>query len=264
MKNIYITGHRGYIGSRLLQRGFKPLDCDVTDVFDTERALRKARPSLLIHLASKSSPDWCEDNDNLNEATNVNIRAVRDIFAILKTLRIPGVLLSSDYVWRGSLFEAHKEDSDYTPAVNRYGMMKQAAESFAERIIRTSYLFDEERLASDLLALERGETMYYPVFIRRSFMHVEDFCDDLQRYCDNFYQMPKVLHLSGSKVVSWYGLMREINKQFGFTGKVKPRFREEKGNAPRPYFGGLNTNLAHRLGFACRDYVQGVKRMKYG
>lgn len=263
---VFITGYKGYVGSELVKRGFTPLVCDVTNWSEVEREINRQKPQLLIHLAGKSNVNWCEKKENEDEVIKTNVRGVWNVFENLARLRLPGVLLSTDQTWRGWIFESHKEESKKTPPVNFYGLSKVAAESVAAsfnmNVIRTSYLFDSKRLADRIVCMERGIRQDQPVFIRRSFMHLGDFCDQVERYCSNFYKMPKTLHLSGSETVSWHGFMKKVAKQYGFKGVVKPRFREVESGAPRPYFGGLNTKLSHSLGFPPVSYTGGIERMR--
>ena len=263
---VFVTGHKGYIGSELIKRGFHALECDVTNPLEIERAIKYAKPQLVLHLAGKSGVNWCQKKENQEQVIRTNVRGTYNIFESLRQFRIPGVLLSTDQIWRGRIFESHRENSKNTPPVNFYAMSKVAAESVARsfnvNIVRTSYLFNSIRLEDHLYNTEIGNPVHYPVFIRRSFMHLGDFCDALERYCGNFYKMPKTLHLSGSEIVSWYGFMKEVAKFYGRKGVVRPRFREIESGAPRPWFGGLNTSLSQSLGFLPLSYKDGIERMR--
>lgn len=262
----FITGYKGYIGSELVRRGFIPLECDIRKYEDVERAIQKSKPDLLIHLAGKSDVDFCEQKHNQEEVIKTNVRGTYFVFENLKRLNLPGVLLSSDQVWKGGFFESHSEYSKRTPPVNFYGMSKVAAESiainFGMKIVRTSYLFDYNRLSDRISDLKFGLSKDYPVFIRRSFLHLQDFCDLLENYCGRFHKMPEVLHLSGSQSVSWYKFMKDLKSARGLTGLVKARFFEKRQFAPRPWFGGLNIAKSIGLGFPIKSYLDGIDRMK--
>lgn len=262
MRNIFITGYSGYIGTELMTRDFWPLECDVTNKNSVETAINRKKPSLLIHLAGKSNIEWCEKN--YKDGFVVNVLGTRNVFEVTDKLRIPTVLLSSDHIWKGAFWEWHSENSKFTPAANLYGMMKQAAEAVVGygKIIRTSYIFDSKRLKPHISDMEFGIKKEYPIFIRRSFLHLEDFCDLLDMYCDKYHKMPRILHLAGSETVSWYTLMKELEKALGFKGTVKPRFFPNKDLPPRPYFGGLDTRKAIEFGFPERDFWHGIKRIK--
>jgi dTDP-4-dehydrorhamnose reductase len=269
MRKIYVTGYNGYVGRELVRRGFLPLECDVTNQDAVERAINKAKPELLIHLASKSDVDFCEKPENENKVIRVNVIGTANVFKSLSDIKLPGVLMSTDQVWGGGYFERHREDSRLTPATNFYGMSKVSAEAIAlgcgGKVVRTSYLFDGARLKNKEQSAREGLPQAYPVFIRRSFLHLYDFCNLLENYCERFYKMPKVLHLTGSKTVSWYAFMKEVSKCYSFSGwnqnPVKPRYVEKKGFAPRPWFGGLDITRAFELGFPEKDYLDGIKRL---
>jgi dTDP-4-dehydrorhamnose reductase len=264
---IFITGHRGFVGRELLKRGFLPLECNVTSPLEVEKAIKYAKPDLVVHLAAKTDIDWCEDRRNQDEVINVNVKGTFLLFRALAEAGIPAVYLSSDHIWRGGWFEKHGENSKNTPPVNYYGLSKVVAEQQVStqggKIIRTSYLFNSKRLQDKIRDAEIGMKQSYPTFITRSFLHVQDFCDTLEIYCQKFGKMPKVLNLSGSKTVSWFKFMREIETQYGFKhNSVKPRFFEKKGLVPRPHYGGLDTGLSQKLGFPKIDYIGGIERMK--
>lgn len=269
MKRIAITGHRGYIGRELLQWGFLPLNCEITDIADVQKTIRYIKPSLVIHLAGKSSVEFCENKKNEAMVRSVNVSGSGNVFRVLNEARIPGVFLSSDHVFHGGVFESHKEDlspySNQFRPVNFYGMCKlvaeQAAKAYNINIIRTSFIFNSKRLEEDLFHINSG-TKKYPAFIKRSFLHLYDFCDMLARYCDNFYKMPKLLHLSGSEIVSWHTFTKEIAKQYGYKTPAT-RYFEDKNLVPRPKNGGLETNLSHSLGFPPKNYIGGIERMKH-
>ena len=86
--NILVTGPNGNIGSVLVKQGaipskvwfggnkskkLKSIETDLArDMENIRTELETVRPDIVIHTASKSSPDWCEVNRQ--EAINVNVR----------------------------------------------------------------------------------------------------------------------------------------------------------------------------------------------
>lgn len=268
MNKFFVTGYKGHVGKALIEAGFSALECDVTDPSSVEQAIQKSAPDLVLHLASKSNVDFCENNQP--EVFKVNIMGTFSVFVTLSQYKIPGVLLSTDQVWGGGWFKGeYKEDSKKTPPVNVYGMSKVAAESLANdfggKIIRTSFLFDSKRedMASKLLLLESGLDVEVPTFMKRSFLYLPDFIGMIQQYCRNYDKMPDVLHLAGSKTVSWYTFMQEVAKAYGYKqSQIAPRRKDNHSGAPRPHNAGLNTDLARSLRFGNRDYTSGIQRMK--
>lgn len=267
---VFVTGYKGHVGKALIEAGFSPLECDVTDPFAIEQAVLKSAPDLVLHLASKSDVDFCEKKENQDLVIKTNVRGTFYVFSVLSQYKIPAVLLSTDQVWGGGWFRGeYKENSRRTPPVNQYGTTKLAAESLAKdfggKIIRTSFLFDAQRkeIADKLCALEKGQEVEVPTFMKRSFLYLPDFIGMIQQYCRNFASMPDVLHLAGGKTVSWYTFMLEIARVYGYKESlIVPRRKDNHSGAPRPYNAGLNTDLARKLRFGYRDYKTGIRRMK--
>lgn len=257
---IFCTGANGYIGKALVKAGVLPLMADVTNLDAVEKEMAHTRPDLVFHLAGKSSIDFCERPENKEVVIQTNLRGTHNVMSTLARLRKKGVMLSTDQIWHGNLLEAHKENSKLTPPVNFYATSKLAAEavtiSCGMNVIRTSYVFDWDRLSGHLV----NSDMAYPTFIQRSFTYLPDFIEDLLLYAKMIHDMPNTLHLAGNEVVSWYAFMKAVGKEFGFS--VRPRFFEKKGYAPRPHYCGLDTNLSFKLGFPIRNYYKGILRMK--
>lgn len=273
---IYCTGAGGFIGRALVKQGFHPLSCDVTNLTFVEKEVRTAKPDLVVHLAGKSNPDYCETH--LKESVRINVNGTHNVFEACVKYRIPAVLLSSSYVWGGGwqdLFNRHSENSPMTVPVNSYGSQKSVAEFVAmtsnmegrtsSKIIRTSHVFDRARLAFEISDLVHCKPVDAPTFLKRSFIHINHFATLLKDYCERFDSMPEVLHLAGSKTVSYFDFWLETCEQMNFSKSLIRGRRGEKnadGRAKRPHNGGLDTSLSKRLGFVQYDYMQGITEMK--
>lgn len=261
MKTIGVTGHRGRLGSYLTSQfqQFVPLDCNVTLPERVKECMRSVRPDAVLHLASKSNVDWCEKMENANEVSRTNLRGTFNVCSAADSMDVPVVLMSSDHVFSGK-WGRYKETDGLFP-VNQYGRSKMSAEALQSafgnlNVVRTSYFFDRERLKSQ-------ESEHYPTFIKRTFIHIHHLSSLLIQYLAFVEEMPKILHLSGSKMASWYDLMKKANKELGWGKKISPRwFDSESPLAPRPRKGGLNTSLSKKLGFPQYSYLDGIELMK--
>jgi dTDP-4-dehydrorhamnose reductase len=253
MTNIMMIGGNGRIGKYMQKLGYKNLECDITKPSTINDSMSKYRPHIVLLLAAKSSIEWCENPDNLQEAINVNTRGV---FNVLKSAEMFGanvVMISSDHLFSGGNGGwwgrgPYNEDAKPFP-VNFYGKTKLAAEGALKafdnfKVVRTSYLFDWERLSTKL-----GQPQ--PTFIKRSFMYLPHFCADLSNYLQNYDTMPKLLHISGSVTCSWFDFMRSFNT-------VTPKTKEDKSMVKRPYAGGLKTKYNF---FVPTPYTLGVSDM---
>jgi dTDP-4-dehydrorhamnose reductase len=276
MKKIAVTGARGYIGKALVKAGCLPLYCDVTDYEAVEAEVCNVSPDLVLHLGGKSKPEWVEKNHK--EAARIHVHGTHYVMLACVAQKIPVVTLSSSQIWGGGwwehLWNRHAENSRLTPAVNSYGMQKFSSEAITfvandiggeAKVIRTSFVFNGERFSKQLADLEAGMPIDAPRFLKRSFIHLEDFVTQVLHYCQEFKEMPPVLHLAGSKTVSYFDLWLEVAKQFGYDRKlIVGRWRplDDNFSACRPRYGGLDVGLSRTLGFKQASYVDGIKRMK--
>lgn len=268
MKKIGVTGYAGQVGAELLKYSdVVPLICDVRNREEVDRAIKATKVDIVVHLASISDVDTCEKKENqaLVDATNV-----RGTFYVAEAAEKYGcemVLMSSAHIFDGR-WGNYKENSRPFPK-NYYGFSKLAAESFREmfpflRVVRTSYLFDYERVFKHLYPLRANQPFEYPTFIERSFMYLPHFVEAFYYYLRNIESMPKVLHISGCKSASWYEFMIEMSNVYKLrTSLVHPRKKEiVEDVAPRPYRAGLNVNLSKKLGFAQYGYMEGLLAMR--
>jgi dTDP-4-dehydrorhamnose reductase len=267
---VYLTGGNGYVGKELVKRGYRALACDVTNYNFVNIEIASAKPDLVIHLAGKSDPDYCKEY--YKESCAVNFNGTRNVMEVCFDNKIPAVFLSSSQVWGGGWqegFNKHSENSKSSVPINEYGLQKLTAENavlvFGMKIIRTSHIFDKSRLAPRLSDFANGRPVDAPTFLKRSFIHLQDFAYQIEKYLAHFDDMPSVLHLAGSKTVSYCDFWLEVCDQFGFNSNLVKGRRTEKNSpnlAKRPHNGGLNTDLSRKLGFPEFDYIGGIGRMR--
>lgn len=281
MKKIGVTGYKGRLGSYLLQSypsTFFPLEWDVAPdsnepddiqkhVDATTNYIRSVQPDLVLHLASKSGVDFCEDVKNENLVIRTNVNGTFAIACATELLGIETILLSSSYVFNGKKWFGKYKENDVPDPVNFYGRTKMGAESLATlfdnlKIIRTSYLFDNERMDKIRSAHDEGMTQNFPTFIKRSFIYLPHFAELIYSYCTNIGSMPNILHLAGCDSVSWFDFVHAFAYASGYDmNTILPRNQEEDGHAPRGKNLGLDTSFADKLGFPSYSYLQGIKDM---
>lgn len=268
MKKIGITGYRGRLGKYLLGNfpNYQALDCDVTNPNSIENCFRDVDVDSILHLAAKSDVEWCEKPDNEKIVTEVNLRGTFNVCRAAGHKEV--ILLSSDHVFSGT-WGRYKEKDKPSPT-NFYGFSKYSAEGLSAvfdnlRIIRTSYLFDSDRISTQINNLRNNIPEIFPTFIIRSFMFLPHFSNSLNYYFEHLKEMPKVLHIGGSKSASWYEFIRDLAKFYGikdYNKIVLPRKIQSLNYAPRPFYGGLNVSLSKRLHIPQYSYLDGFKEMK--
>lgn len=269
---IGITGAKGHIGKCLLNYPDTfSLVMDVTRPDEVEMEIKSRKPDLVVHLASVSDIDICEKKENFEWVTDVNVHGTMNVANVTEQLGIGMVFLSSDHIFDGKWFGNYKENSHPNP-VNYYGLTKMTGEKMAMELyphvktVRTSYLFNYDRLFETIQILRHGNVHTFPTFIQRSFMHSNHFCESLYNYLQRFDTMPKVLNISGTKISSWYQFMVDLARQFRFdeTNIIARPNELEMDVAPRPYRTGLNVKLSKRLGFPQYSYLDGIKELVKG
>lgn len=266
---VGITGYAGRLGSFLLNAypsKFVPLECDVTSPFsELTKYIRSIQPDLVLHLASKSGVDFCEDRKNESLVIRTNVNGTFNVACATEELGIGMVLLSSASVFSGNRWFGKYKESTYADPVNFYGYTKQAAESFVSmfdhmNVIRTSYLFDKSRLQHILD--KKDEYQDFPTFMKRSFMYMPHFALSLVNYLGEFQRMPFILNVAGNESCSWYDFVKTLFYQAGYdTNKVIPRRQEEEGHAPRGRNLGLDVSLSAKLDLPQFSYYDGIKAM---
>ena len=280
MNRIGIVGANGRVGNLMVAKGCIPLDCDIRDTKSIEKAIAQEDLSVIASFAGKSSPEWCQKKENLQEMLDVNARGVANLGDVTQKLNIPVVILSTDHVFSGrSYFDwtvkrwiksgPYTEDYIRTVPVNRYGVSKLAGEHVATtpsisdhmKIVRTSYLFDTARLSDDIyrITANHQNTKSYPTFIHRSFMHTEHFVESFLYYLEHIEKMPKILHISGSQTVSWATFMASCIETRVSTGRLLTHRKDNEELCPRPHKAGLVTALSAELGLPQFNYLDGLK-----
>lgn len=264
---IGLTGYTGRVGQELMRFGeCVPLACDVRDAKEVEMAVKSVRPDLIVHLASISDVDKCEQKENQSLVDDVNVRGTFHVAEVAEKFDCGMVLLSTVHVFDGR-WGNYKENSRPNPK-NYYGLTKLAAEGFRTifpkmKVVRTSYLFDHERVFKHLYPLRVKQSFEYPTFIERSFMFLPHFAEVLYNYLLRYDEMPDVINLSGSDTVSWYQFIVDMAKVYNLDSSlVCPRDKEIQMNvAPRPYRAGLNIGLSRKLELPQFGYREGLLEM---
>ena len=267
---VSITGYKGHVGAYLLKAYpdiFSPLDCNINDSVSIESCIHRERPDIVLHLAGKSDIDFCEDVKNENLVIQTNVRGTFNVADVCEKIGCQMVMLSSAYVFSGKRLWGKYNERETPHPENFYGKTKLAAEgvtykAFQFKVIRTSYLFDDKRLANIILKCCDHETQSFPTFMKRSFTYLPHFASSLVQYVQRYDVMPPILHLAGSENVSWYKFMSDFFYCAGYDmTMVLPRNQEEDGHAPRGKNLGLDVSLSERLGFTQHSYIEGISEM---
>ena len=165
---IVLLGSGGQVGVELVG----PLGCfanlttfdrsalDLGDKDGLRRALRTARPSVVVNAAAFTDVDASERDEA--HATRVNGEAVAVIGEECRSLRAALVHYSTDFVFDGNASRAYREDDTPAP-LGAYGRSKLAGENALllaaapALVLRTAWVYSARRrsFVSSILKLAR-------------------------------------------------------------------------------------------------------------
>jgi dTDP-4-dehydrorhamnose reductase len=148
---ILLTGKNGQLGYQLksdLKKFHKVIatDRNTLDLKDTqaiEDLIYRIKPDLIINAAAYTNVDKAENEKDL--AYKVNALAPKALTETAKTLDIPIIYISTDYIFDGLKKDAYLE-GDLVNPLSVYGKTKWQGEEFVRQhpkhfILRTSWVF---------------------------------------------------------------------------------------------------------------------------
>lgn len=168
---ILLTGHRGFIGSKLFDRlkdnGHTVYGFDLKDGQDIVTSPIEYEVDLVIHLAGKSGVR--ESLKNAGVYWHTNVEGTRRILERYKNIRV--IYASSS--------------SAYEPTLNPYACSKYMMELIAEKYphslgLRFHTVFSEEPRENMFFDKLFKGTLEYTTPHFRDFIHLNDVCDAIE------------------------------------------------------------------------------------
>lgn len=236
---VLVTGAKGQLGSDLLcelsKRNIESVgidieDLDITDAAATKKVIEdinnKTKLDAIIHCAAYTAVDAAEDNEAL--VTKINAEGTKNIAEVAKTLDVPMMYISTDYVFDGE-GERPWEPDDKRAPLNVYGMAKYKGELYVEElvkkyfIVRISWVFGihGNNFIKTMLRLgkERGA-----VSVVNDQIGSPTYTPDLSRLLADMIVTDKYgrYHATNEGLCSWYDFAVEIFKQANLDVAVTP------------------------------------------
>ena len=270
---LLITGASGLLGSRLVEVaidaghdvyatynshpvvGRNTRFLDILDKEALNKCLTESSPNVVIHTASLTDVDLCEEKPDL--ARWVNEVAAQNI---ARTCRQTGsylVHLSTDYVFDGQ--RGHYGEGDVPNPIDEYGRSKLAGEREVALqcqsycIARTSVLFGWGRTYRHNFAtwvhekLSAGQRVNVVSAQYASPTLNTDLARMLIEVAER--RIHGILHLAGSTRVSRYEFAVLLAKQFGFNESLLTPVQAgaTQWKARRPFDSSLNVSKAQEM-----------------
>jgi dTDP-4-dehydrorhamnose reductase len=224
---ILILGHRGMLGSELLQglsTGHEAIgkDIDEFDIVsegDCRRVIREAEPDIVINAAAYTDVDGSEKARELCFAVNAD--GVKNVALACRPGGIKVVHFSTDYVFDGAKDAPYREDDMCRP-LNVYGEAKLAGEKNLQRysehylLIRTSWLYGRhgENFVKTIMAKAREAGRLEIVDDQRgSPTYAKDLTSAVE--CLLTGRHTGIVHVTNRGTCSWYEFAQKISAYAG-------------------------------------------------
>lgn len=270
---LLITGASGLLGSKLVKLAIDsghevhslylkhslpeghPQRLDITDQAAVEKTLADKLPEVVIHAASVTDLDLCEQNPEL--AYRVNATATSFLAEACRNVKSLLIYVSTDYVFDGE--QGNYSEHDQPNPVNVYGKSKflgeqeviRKAEDFC--IARTSVVFGWGRKHRSNFAT----WVYEKCRAAQKINVVTDqyatptLNSNLARMLLESAErrMNGTFHLSGSTRVNRYEFAVLLARKFGFDEKLLAPVKAEaiQWIARRPFDSSLNVAKAQEI-----------------
>ena len=271
---ILVTGHKGMLGSELLEylsesHDVSGIDIEQADLRDLDQALRviqAAEPDVVVHTAAFTDVDACESQ--VDTAYQVNAVATRNVAMACQDTAATMVYISTDYVFNGRKKDPYIE-YDATDPLSVYGKSKLAGERYVEGlltswvIIRTSWLCGKN-------GKNFVETMLRLAGTKRQIAVVNDQAGSPTFVPDLVREMKRVIetgaygtyHISSQGACSWFDYACKLFELANLDVEVLPTTTQAFGRpAPRPAYSVLrNYVLELTIGDRMPHWEEGLKK----
>ena len=275
---IVVTGAKGMLGSDLVEvladhhqvRGIGREDFDLSGVHSID-SLIALKPDCIIHAAAYTDVDGCELNHQ--QAYRVNVLGTQHVAEACKTLDVPMVYMSTDYVFDGKKRKPYTECDAPNP-INNYGRSKLDGERCIRSllrhfyIVRTAWLYGRHGrnfVKTILQKTHRGDALTVVDDQVGSPTYSRDVAKAVA--CLVKGAPFGTYHLTNSGSCSWYEFAEKIFKVAGRKGsRLTPITSEELGRpALRPPYSVLaNDNWRKVTGQALRHWQDALEALLTG
>ncbi|MBE5891989.1 MAG: dTDP-4-dehydrorhamnose reductase [Lachnospiraceae bacterium] len=232
---VFVTGVRGQLGydvvNELEKRGIEAIgvdiqEMDITNADSVNTVIGEAAPDAVIHCAAYTAVDAAEDNAEL--CRKVNAEGTQNIANMCKTLDIPMIYISTDYVFDGTGERPWEPDDERNP-LNVYGQTKYEGELAVQNtlekyfIVRIAWVFGVNGKNFVKTMLNLGRTRDHLTVVNDQFGS-PTYTYDLAKLLVDMVLTDKYgfYHATNEGICTWYEFACEIFRQAGIDVKVDP------------------------------------------
>jgi len=201
-------------------------DFDIRDLSATARAIEKASPEAVIHLAAFADVEACEDRREF--AYQCNAEGTLHVALGAKAIGARVIYISTDYVFDGTKREPYLEGDEANP-INAYGLSKLMGErNLAETtgnhlVVRTSWLFgpNGRNFIDTMVARARSGAQLRVVNDQRGCpTYTGHLAGGIKAALER--GLKGILHMTNSGDTTWYDLARHALALAGIKSDIEP------------------------------------------
>lgn len=225
---ILVTGGSGMVGSQA-KFATKPshMELDITNPTSIEKAVKKYKPNVVLHLAAFANMLGCEE-DKI-KAKKINVIGTENIARACKKHNVKLVYMSTCAVFDGKKKMPYRE-ADMAKPLNLYGKTKLEGEKVAKKIlpntliVRTGWLFGGNKRDKKFVQLtyqkfKNGEEVMATFDRKGSPTYVKDLLDTIEKLI--YQNKSGIYHVVNSGRASYYEIAKEIRRIGKFKHKIK-------------------------------------------
>ena len=293
---VFVTGVAGQLGhdvvNELISRGFEAVgtdlapayagvqdgtavttapyvSLDITDDAAVDRVIREAGVDAVIHCAAWTAVDKAEECEDL--VRRINAGGTLSIARVCRSLDIPMMYFSTDYVFDGQGEVPWQPDCKNYAPLNVYGDSKlqgeKAVSSLLDKyfIVRIAWVFGKNGNNFVKTMLKLSEK-YQKLRVVCDQVGTPTYTYDLARLLVDMAETDKYGYYHATNeggYISWCDFAREIFKQAGIAMEVEAVTTAEYGlsKAARPFNSRLDKSKLREAGFTpLPDWQDALKR----
>jgi dTDP-4-dehydrorhamnose reductase len=263
---LLVFGAGGQLGQEMLllaktrgieAKGLTRAEADILDPLAVERAIREAKPRLVLNAAAYTAVDKAESEPEAAQAGNV--RGAENVSRAAAAANIPIVHISTDYVFDGDKTGAYVETDPLSP-LGVYGRTKAEGEAAVRAanprhiILRTAWVYGQFganflktmlRLASERDALRVVADQHG---CPTSTLDIAEAILSVDRALGRNDIPWGTYHFTGTGATNWHEFATAIvDAQAPFTGKKPPVAAIATADYPTPAKRPANSELDSSL-----------------
>lgn len=228
--SVHATIHRSRLVYKKATATFH--DLDIRDAVAVDHCIQEIRPDVIVHAAAHGIVEFCENNKEEADATN--IRGTRNLLAALNRYGGRILFFSTNATFDG--YHAPYTETDEQLPANYYGLSKVQSEKdiIASKVpytivrLMTMYGWNspEERknpVSWGIEALQKGEPINMVTDVWNNFLYAKSAAQATWEILNNPKTIGEIIHLSGATRMNRYELLTTVATTFSLNpGLVSP------------------------------------------